>query len=117
MLQQLVLLHHPQKLLLRHEVVVFPFGLAGPLGAARAGHDEVEVPAELRQAVYHGVLADATGTADDDYQRARSRDDRVGAEMRPERGLQGPNQFGAVGHVGGRNGHGAVARVGRHWRG
>lgn len=78
----------------------------------------MEVSPELRQAVDHGVLADAAGPADDDYQRARSRGDRVGAEMRPERGLQGPNQVGAVGLVGGRNGHGAGARgVGRHWRG
>nr|POE66604.1 hypothetical protein CFP56_32812 [Quercus suber] len=48
---------------------VFPFGLAGPLGAARGDHDEVEVPAKLRRAVDEGVLADGAGAADNDYQR------------------------------------------------
>ena len=85
-LQQLLPLHHPEKLFLGYEDVVFPVDLGGAAGAGGDGDDEVEgeagVVAEARD---EGVLADAAGTADDDDERVRV----WGERLRAERGTHG----------------------------
>lgn len=85
-------------------MVVLAVDLAGAHGAGGGGDDEVEGVAGAAEAGDEGVFADAAGAADDDDERVRVWEERLGAEGGAEGGFYGAEEFGAVGFVDGGDG-------------